>query len=229
MIRLVLLLVLIVPVGVHAGPWPREVGRTFVSLSGEYNRANNSYASLYAEYGLTPRTTLGMELGRADQAETSAILWLQRALDDGQGSNRFAMQSGVGVIRRDADTLPVVQGALSWGRGFSRGWVTAQVLAKMTGSAPDPRMTERPSFAASFLTPERVIKTDLTVGLRPRDGLMVINSLWLEHRQDEDSSARLMSSLVFDVPGPVQVELGMVNPLSGPAEQAVRLGTWLEF
>jgi len=38
-----------------------------------------------------------------------------------------------------------------------------------------------------------------------------------------------MSSLIFDVPGPVKVELGMVNPLSGPSEQAVRLGTWLEF
>lgn len=229
MIRLVLLLALFLPVGVQAGPWPREAGRTFLSLSGERNRADSTYASAYAEYGLTPRTTLGMELGRADQAETSAILWLQRALDDGQGPNRFAMQSGAGVIRRGEYTLPVVQGALSWGRGFDKGWLSAQVLAKMTGSAPDPRAPVRPSFAASFLTAERVVKTDVTVGLRPRDGLMVINSLWLEHRQDEDASARLMSSLVFDVPGPVKVELGMVNPLSGPAEQAVRLGTWLEF
>ena len=229
MIRLVLLLALIMPIGVQAGPWPREVGRTFLSLSGERNRADSTYASAYAEYGLTPRTTLGMELGRADQAETSAILWLQRALDDGQGPNRFAMQSGAGVIRRGDDTLPVVQGALSWGRGFDKGWLSAQVLAKVTGSAPDPRAPVRPSFAASFLTAARVVKTDVTLGLRPRDGLMVINSLWLEHRQDEDASARLMSSVVFDVPGPVQVELGMVNPLSGPAEQAVRLGTWLDF
>ena len=229
MIRLVLFLALMLPAAVQAGPWPREVGRTFLSLSGERNRADSSYASVYAEYGLMPRTTLGMELGRADQAETSAILWLQRALDDGQGPNRFAMQSGAGVIQRDDLALPVVQGALSWGRGFDRGWITAQVLAKMTGSAPDPRAPMRPSFAASFLTAERVIKTDVTLGLRPRDGLMVINSLWLEHPQDEEHSARLMSSLVFDVPGPVKVELGMVNPLSGPSEQAVRLGTWLEF
>ncbi|TNH40590.1 hypothetical protein [Paracoccus haeundaensis] len=229
MIRLVLFLALMLPAAVQAGPWPREAGRTFLSLSGERNRADSSYASAYAEYGLTPRTTLGMELGRADQAETSAVLWLQRALDDGQGPNRFAMQSGAGVIRRDDLALPVVQGALSWGRGFDRGWITAQVLAKMTGSAPDPRAPMRPSFAASFLTAERVIKTDVTLGLRPRDGLMVINSLWLEHPQDEEYSARLMSSLVFDVPGPVKVELGMVNPLSGPSEQAVRLGTWLEF
>ena len=229
MIRLVLFLALMLPAAVQAGPWPREAGRTFLSLSGERNRADSSYASAYAEYGLTPRTTLGMELGRADQAETSAVLWLQRALDDGQGPNRFAMQSGAGVIRRNDLTLPVVQGALSWGRGFDRGWITAQVLAKMTGSAPDPRAPMHPSFAASFLTAERVIKTDVTLGLRPRDGLMVINSLWLEHPQDEEHSARLMSSLVFDVPGPVKVELGMVNPLSGPSEQAVRVGTWLEF
>ena len=61
MIRLVLFLALMLPAAVQAGPWPREVGRTFLSLSGERNRAGSSYASAYAEYGLTSRTTLGME------------------------------------------------------------------------------------------------------------------------------------------------------------------------
>ncbi|WP_265500147.1 hypothetical protein [Paracoccus beibuensis] len=232
MIRLALILSLSFPVVALAGPWPREVGETFLSLSGEHNRAGNAYGALYVEHGLTPRTTLGIEIGRADQAETSAIVWLQRALDDGQGPNRFALQSGAGVIRRGDDVLPVVQGSLSWGRGFNRwggGWLTAQVLGKMTGRGADPREPVRPSFAASFLTAERVVKTDLTLGLRPRDGLMVINSLWLEERQDEAFSARLMSSVVLDAPGPVQIELGMVHPVSGPAERAFRLGTWIEF
>ena len=85
------------------------------------------------------------------------------------------------------------------------------------------------TFLVLVMQPPARLTTDVTLGLRPRDGLMVINSLWLEHPQDEEYSARLMSSLVFDVPGPVKVELGMVNPLSGPSEQAVRLGTWLEF
>jgi len=97
----------------------------------------------------------------------------------------------------------------------------------MTGGTPDPRV--EPSFAASFLTAERVIKADLTLGLRPRDGLMVINSLWVEDRQDEELSVKLAPSLVFDIPGPAQIELGLVAPLQGRAERAIRLGSWIEF
>lgn len=232
MIRLALLLVMICPAIATAGPWPREVGRTFLSATVERNRVGNSYASVYGEYGLTPRTTLGTELGRADQGETSAILWVQRALDGGQGPNRVVMQAGAGAIRRAGDTRPVLQSALSWGRGFDRwggGWMTAQLLAKMTGGDPDPRAPSEPSFATSFLTAKRVIKTDLTLGLRPRKGLMVINNLWLEDRQDEAFSAKLASSLVFDIPGPAQVELGLVQPVQGDAERAIRLGSWIEF
>ncbi|MFN4060166.1 MAG: hypothetical protein ACK4IA_05365 [Paracoccus hibiscisoli] len=231
MIRYVLMLALLLPLSAQAGPWPREVGQTFLSLSGERNRAGASYASAYGEYGLTPRSTLGVELGRTT-GETTAILWWQRALDDGQGVHRIALQSGVGAVRRGDDLLPLAQGALSWGRGFDRwggGWMTAQILARMTGGAPDPRGPDMPSLAASFLTAKRVVKADLTLGLRPRDGLMVINSLWLEDRQDEGFAARLAPSLVFDAPGPIQIELGVVQPLTGRAEQAVRLGTWLEF
>jgi len=98
MFRLFLLLALITPGMAAAGPWPREVRQTFLSVSVEHNRADNTYASLYGEYGLTPRNTLGLELGRALGSETTAIVWLQRALDGGQGPNRLAMQAGAGSI-----------------------------------------------------------------------------------------------------------------------------------
>lgn len=226
-----------------AGPWPRDKGATFLSLSAERDRAGGSHGALYAEYGLTARTTLGLELNRSGAGETGAILWVQRALDRGQGTHRLAAHTGGGVVRRDGQTLPVAQAGLSWGRGVPRlglpgwegGWLSAQLLLRTTGTgAPVPDIEEqvvhdRPWFVSSFLTAEQVVKTDLTLGLRPRRGMMLVNSLWLEHRPEEAVSARLMSALVLDMHGPARLELGLVQPVSGPAERAVRLGTWLEF
>ena len=236
MIRLAVMLALLLPLPAGAGPWPRAAGQVFLSLSAERDRAGGDYAAAYAEYGLTARTTLGLELGRS-AAETSAILWLQHPLDDGQGAHRLVVQSGLGAVRRGEDLLPLAQAALSWGRGFERwggGWMTAQVLARMTGGAPEAmglqtRGPGRPSILNSFQTAEWQVKADLTLGLRPREGLMVINGLWLEEREDTGFSARLAPSLVWDAPGPVQIELGLVQPMAGGAEQALRLATWLEF
>ncbi|WP_108501923.1 hypothetical protein [Paracoccus indicus] len=234
MIRFAMILALLLPWPAQAGPWPREVGQTFLSLMGERNRTGDGFVFAYAEYGLTPRTTLGVEFSRSS-AETGAILWLQHPLDDGHGVHRITVQSGLGVVRSGDEFLPLAQGALSWGRGFERwggGWMSAQLLARMTGASHSETETPDPGMSALFdsiLGAERVVKADLTLGLRPRDGLMVINSLWLEDRQDDGFAARLAPSLVFDAPGPVQIELGVIQPLSGPAEQAVRLGTWLEF
>lgn len=233
MIRIALFVMLsLLPIAGQAGPWPREVGQTFLALTTERDRDDTRYHSLYAEYGLAPRTTLGVELGQADPGDASAMIWVQRALDDGQGSLRLAMQGGIGMTRRDGLTLGVLQSAVSVGRGFDSrwggGWLQAQLLARMTVAQPEGR-TQAPSFVAGFLTAGRVVKADLTVGLRPREGMMVVNSLWLEDRDDAVFSARLASSVAFQLRGPVQVELGMVQPLTGDALPAVRLGTWIAF
>lgn len=245
---LALIVALNAPAG--AGPWPRDKGATFLSLSAERDRAGGSHRALYVEYGMTARTTLGLELQRSGTDETGAILWAQRALDGGQGAHRLAAQTGVGMVWRDGARMPLAQGGLSWGRGvpglglpgWEGGWLSAQLLFRATvtsvavpwAEAPPfetepPLSDDRPWFASGFLTAEQVVKTDLTLGMRPRAGMMLINSLWLEHRPEEAGSARLMSALVFDLGGPARLELGVVHPVSGPAERAVRLGTWIEF
>ena len=71
----------------EAGPWPRAPGTKFLSLSVERDRESNSYTGLYAEYGMDARNTLGFELGHTNVGETSAMIWWQRALDDGSGPN----------------------------------------------------------------------------------------------------------------------------------------------
>lgn len=216
-----------------SGPWPREAGRHFVTLSVEQDRQSNRYEGLYGEYGLTPRTTLGYEIGHANAGEISGLIWLQRAWDAGGGANRMAMSAGIGAVHRDGQTLPVAQVGSSWGRGFEGfwkgGWITAEMRVRIAGRFDDPALPGLSAGSLAYLTPDMTTKAEVTLGLRRTDSLMLINQLRIEKRQDEDISTRLASSMVRDLSGYAKLELGIITPLSGVGEQAVRIGTWLEF
>lgn len=220
----------------NAGPWPREPKAVFLSFAVERDRDGDSYTGLYGEYGLTPRLTLGIELGRASegQGETSAIIWVQRALDNGEGPNRYAIASGIGAIRRDGEIAPVGLIAANWGRGIEwlpgGGWITVEGRVKFADRLEKLRThTQGTVVDTAYLTSERTFKTDVTLGMRPMKSLMFINQIRFEDRKDSDFSTRLASSLVHDLPGPAKVELGVVTPISGPGETALKIGTWIEF
>lgn len=218
----------------QAGPWPRDPGHSFVALTGEHDKADNFYTGFYAEYGLSRRRTLGLEISRTNVGETSAMVWYQKSLDDGQGPNRLSWSLGIGAIRRNGEVLPQSQAALMWGRGFSGlwdgGWMTAEARVKVAGKTEEVTVSEGLSRVEyAYLTPEVVGKLDLTVGIRPAPSWALVNQLRLESRKDSDFSAKIASSVVYDLPGPARLEMGFVAPLTGPSEPAVKIGTWLEF
>lgn len=217
-----------------AGPWPRDPGQVFVAFSGEHDKARNSHLGLYLEYGLSRRRVLGFELGHTDVGETTAMLWYQKSLDGGQGPYRLSYSMGFGAIRRDGEILPLSQAALMLGRGFSGpwdgGWMTAEARVKVAGKTEE--VTVRDGLTQveyAYLTPEIVGKLDLTVGIRPQLAWALVNQLRLETRKDSDFQAKLASSVVYDVPGPARLEAGVIVPLVGPSEPAIKIGTWLEF
>lgn len=219
--------------GAEASPWPREAGGHFATVSVERDRDGNSHTGLYGEYGLTPRHTLGYEIGHTNVGETSLMMWLQRALDDGQGPHRWAVSLGLGAVERDGRVMPMGQIGTGWGRGFQRfggGWMTAEMRVKLAGSAETIGFdTGLDGSQTLYLTPKLTAKGELTLGLRPTPAMMVINQLRLEKLQDVDISAKLALSLVHDLAGPAKVELGLVEPLAGPGERALKIGLWLEF
>jgi hypothetical protein len=81
----------------------------------------------------------------------------------------------------------------------------------------------------AYLTPEVVSKLDLTIGIRPAPSWALVNQLRLESRKDSDFSTKIASSVVYDLTGPARLEIGLVAPLTGPSEPAIKIGTWLEF
>lgn len=227
----------------HASPWPRAPGGVFLSLAGEADRDGNRYAGAYGEYGFTPRDTLGFRLGHGTSGETEALIWWQRALDDGTGPDRLAVSAGVGAVRRDGALMPEVELGFGWGRGIAvvpdvwlladGGWLGVEARTGMLIAMKDEEtladLRRRGASGLDYFTPETQTKVEMTLGLRPRPSLMVINQLRLERRKDTGSSAKFALSLVQEVVAPVRVELGLIEPISGMGERAVKLGMWLEF
>ncbi len=220
--------------GGEAGPWAREEGEVFLSLSAEHDRAGSTYSSLYGEYGLGPRKTLGVELGYTDQGETTALLWLQTTLDKPEWANRFAVSAGLGAVERDGVYTPLGQIKAGWGRGIEAlpggGWISAEASFRVTGTFETARVRQGwVTYETTYLTPEKSGKAEVTLGFRPRDSLMLINQLRLEQRDDTGFSGSLAISTVYDAPGPAQIEMGFVAPVMGQGEEAIKLGTWLAF
>lgn len=241
-IRVLVLVFMLLAAPAQAGPWPREVKGAFLSFSGERDHQGNRHFGLWGEYGLRPRLTLGLDLGHS-RGETSALIWLQRTLDDGQGPDRWSVSSGFGAVERKGELMALAQAGVGWGRGFEvlpllhrvpgGGWLAVEARYRVAGPARDEaRLAALAAEGAgllSYLTPETSAKAEITLGWHARETLMLIKQLRFEDRKDTGFSSKLSLSAVRKLAGPVRLELGLVEPLSGPGERAVKIGTWLEF
>ncbi|ABL68890.1 hypothetical protein [Paracoccus denitrificans] len=230
---------LVLSSGALAGPWARDPGGFFATLSVERDRAGNSHASVYGEYGLSARNTLGFDLGHGSAGESSLMLWWQRALS-GKGPNRRAVSLGLGAIRRDGRYHAMGQFGTAWGRGFDSipllrripggGWLVVESRSKL--AIVRQEYPEEPDVIyedPTYLMPQTTHKLDLTLGWHARDKLMLVNQFRFEQRDDTGLSGKLAVSAVRDLAGPAKLELGVIAPLAGEGELALRLGSWLEF
>lgn len=240
--RALLLSLLLANAG-YAGPWAREEGEVFVSLSTERDRDENSFSSLYGEYGLTPRNTLGFELTHGNSGESTAMLWLQRSMDQGEGPNRWTLSTGLGMLRRDGTYIPMAEFVGAWGRGFDSvpglrdipggGWIGLETRIKIAGTMRDQdqiqELASTDAGVLNYITPETTLKTELTLGWHATDSLMLINQLRFEKREDTGFSSEVAVSAVRDLWGPAKLELGLIGPISGQGEPSIKLGTWYQF
>lgn len=218
-------LLLLGATGVHAGAWPRGEGQVFLSFSEtlsaappDWGGAPDSYASLYAEYGLTPRLSLGLDAGHGREAGSwTAIVYLRRALDDGAGRHRFATELGLGARGRAGQRPePLIRPGLSWGMGLTTrwgdGWAGVEAYAEHRAASG-----------------ETAFKADTTIGVKPRAGRMLILQLQAGDYPDAAPYVRVVPSLVQRLGRHSHLELGLSAGAVGDDRIGVKLGTWIEF
>lgn len=215
-----------------AGPWPREKGALFLSFSHEAEGGGaEGWTALYAEYGLTPRWTLGLDLGNGPETQTGMV-FVQRAVGRQDGPGRLSFSSGLGLQMGAAPQAFGMMGA-AWGRSLGTplgpGWVAVEPQLRMglglTGEWPPQLVLDTDG---TLLTTASA-KLDLTLGATARQGLTLMGQVQMERVLDGEDTASLTASAVRDVGRRGKLLLGVSAPLRGEGDTALKLGTWLEF
>ena len=205
---------------VSAGPWLREKGKTFTSISFATTWDLQSSSSTYLEYGWSDAMTVGADIGvfrNPALGQTGFVtLFLRRALGKNDGKYRLAYELGAGASWEGALTVPHLKTGLTVGRGFQLrdmgGWMTldASIRWDLGQSA-------------------RLAKLDGTVGLNVTDTFAGMFQIFVTHSQGE-VVAKLAPSLIYSPKsGKFKIQVGLEAQTDEFSNPALKLGLWRDF
>lgn len=201
-----------------AGAWPRGDGKSFTSFSLETEidgDGSGVYASLFFEYGLTSRLTLGVDAGRdLATSDVSAIVFLRYPVFDSGGPNKFAFELGVGSTDLAGQGTFTVRPGLSWGRGYEALWGSGWMGVEST--------------YAIRADGSELGKVDATFGVSHDSGSLSIFQLQYEHPSGNRSALSIAPAHVFKLSETTFLELGARHRFRD-SETLAKVGFWLSF
>jgi len=217
---LIIFFMLAMPQNAKAGPWLREKGTTFTSVSLTANYYLETASQTYLEYGLTEKMTLIANIGMARQhflpESGYATFSLRRALSKPEAQSKWAYEFGVGVGWAGETRLPHVRTGISWGKGMTwgerSGWavVEAEVVWDMTDQL-------------------HLAKLDGTVGMNFTDVTAGMLQIYTAHTALA-STASIAPSLIFSPKNSkFRLQIGAEADVVQFDKTALKIGLWREF
>lgn len=218
LIFVVLLMVLSLPA--NAGPWLREKGSVFTSVSVATTYNLDMGNQTYLEYGATEKTTLIVDVGilrpRLNPNAGYATLSFRRALSAPDATSKWAYELGFGAGWIGSETAPLLRAGLTWGRGMQwgdkSGWATVDA-----------------SMIWEFGYDRHATKVDATVGVNFTDVTTGMLQLYTAH-VDSDTIATIAPSLVFNPKASkFRIQVGTESQIGQIKNTALKIGLWREF
>lgn len=129
-----------------AGAWLRQPGRGFASATGTLRQGDpdaRQEVSLYTEYGLTPRLTLGADINERPGISGHAMVFARLPLSRPGARNKFAIETALGGHHWRGDWDPMYRLTLSYGHGFVTrrgisGWLALDAAYERRLGFSDP-------------------------------------------------------------------------------------------
>ena len=225
-----LALALVLPAGAQAGAWPRPKGETFLSFGQELSTGATtllgavtdirSWSSVYAEYGLTDRLTIGLDAGRGqgeDERVETALVFARLPVWS-PGEHRVAVDLGVGTLAEtDATRQTRLRLGLAWGRGIAEGrhgggWLGMESSAELREPAG-----------------EVALKADFTAGWKPNERWMVIGQVQTGYYPVDGGIVRLAPSVVRRISPHSHLQLGATAEVVGEGALGLSGAVWFSF
>jgi hypothetical protein len=219
-----------------AGPWAREKGEAFLAFAvfGDAQATAlmvgdavlDRYASLYGEYGLGHRMTLGAHLGRSDTAQ-DAVVFLRYTITASQAPWQIALDGGVGLgTETGVADRRLLRLGFSVGRGFGgigapRWWLPLQhnggwVALDVTG-------------LLDIETEETIWQAEGTLGLSLSDRLNVLLLVKSEEWPGSDPAHTLTPGAAWALTDRATAHVGLRMGIAEDPILGLTLGLWHSF
>ena len=232
MARMLVLICCLLAGQAHAGAWPRASGTGFASLSiWQGVDGTDSYTALFAEYGLMPRITLGLDAGRSVSGQTKTVAFLRAPFGQSFGW-LVAAEIGLGEIAGQ----PVLRPGLSFGRSIAtrqgKGWIAVDTLLEVDMATQEIDL--KTDITLGFTAGQAdAPPSDWTVMLQLQTGLVDLQDSVLLHRTEgvlpEPAFLRIAPSVTYRLNDRMHLEIGLFHALQGSDERGVKIGLWSSF
>lgn len=168
----------------------------------------DDYSTLYMEYGLTDRLTVGADIGHSVSGSGKSVLFFQWPVRQAEKGPQISAQFGLGIISGKR----VLRPGLSLGWGLKTGWLSIDSVAE---SYVDTGRTD--------------LKLDMTWGRNLSKDRKLILQVQTGQPDGRDPFVRVAPSLVLPLRGPVKLETGVTWGLTGDTFMGLKFGVWTDF
>ncbi|MCQ0093635.1 hypothetical protein [Roseovarius sp. M141] len=194
----------------RAGAWLRAEGDGFSSWSIKVQDGADSkgYSTLYAEYGLNPDLTGGLDIGSDETGDYKALAFVLMPIR--RDTLHVAFQLAAGAIAND----PALRPGISVGRGLRigglDGWANVDLRAPITPGDVD-------------------LAIDATLGLTVWEGTKMIWQLQQGGAPHAPDFLRATASVVWQVSAGRHIEVGTTTSLINAEDFGLQIGIWKTF
>lgn len=202
-----------------AGAWMRDKGKGFVSTTSTI-RAGPPDADIefgfYADYGLTSRLNIGLDINETPGVDGYALLFLRLPLPAPGPHSKLAIELGVGSHHRSENWHPMYRMGLSWGYGFASplvpGWAAVELAIEHRGGHAEP-----------------LVKLDAIIGLTSSDGIRPMLQLETAIAQHLPLQWKLTPSLIIPGKGKIKWVVGIQQRSFGTSRTGLKVTLWRRF
>jgi hypothetical protein len=194
----------------RAGAWLRAEGDGFASWSIKVQDGADTkgYSTLYAEYGLNPDLTGGLDIGSDEEGEYKALAFVLMPIR--RDDLHIAFQLAAGAIADD----PALRPGISVGRGLRisgrDGWANIDIRAAIMPGDVD-------------------LSIDATLGWAVWEGTKMIWQLQQGGALADPDFLRATASVVWQVAPRRHIEIGATTSLINAEDFGVQIGVWQTF
>lgn len=215
-----LLWLICAPISAMAGAWTREEGSLFVSFGGNValfdhaTRPVHYDPTVFLEYGLSPRLTIGLDGYTADKGQAGSLFGFARTpVGPTDGPVVVAVAFGLGLTKTPTGPLwETVRIGGHLGQGLAHGWLALDAEAT--------RVLQQPLVQT---------KMELTWGHQLGNGWTSVLSGQIGTGLEGDFYAKMNPSVTYDLTQGVRLRAGYVRALTGDRGSGLSAQVWVDF